>query len=106
MEYSSQKNDAEWEIRIYPGKDGTFTVYEDEGDNYNYEKGAFSTFTMKWNDKKRELHLSARKGEYKGMCKTRKLNVVVVSEGCGTGIENETHGVEAVYEGKEMDIRL
>ncbi len=106
VEYSSQKNDAEWEIRIYPGKDGTFTVYEDEGDNYNYEKGAFSTFTMKWNDKKRTLHLSARKGEYKGMCKTRKLNVVVVSEGCGTGIENETDGVEAVYEGKEMDIRL
>ena len=65
IEYAAQYADAPWEIRVYPGKDGTFSVYQDAGDGYAYEKGERSTFDLTWNDKKHTLTISARKGMYK-----------------------------------------
>ena len=64
MQYTSEKTDAEWEIRVYPGADSSFTVYEDAGDNYNYEKGESSSFEIIWNDKNNTLTISDRKGGY------------------------------------------
>jgi alpha-D-xyloside xylohydrolase len=74
------------ELRIYPGADGEFTLYEDEGDNYNYEKGSFSTIQMTWNDGARRLTLGDRKGGFPGMLKDRTIRVVLVSEKRGTGV--------------------
>lgn len=65
IEYAAQYADAPWEIRVYPGKDGAFSVYQDAGDGYAYEKGERSTFVLSWNDKKHTLTISARKGMYK-----------------------------------------
>jgi alpha-D-xyloside xylohydrolase len=62
---------------VYPGANGTFTLYEDEGDNYNYEKGVYSTITIKWNDKGRSLTIGKRQGEYPGMLKSRQFTIVL-----------------------------
>ena len=72
--------EKEWdqlEIRVYPGANGSFVLYEDEGDSYNYEKGAYSTITFSWNDKVRKLTISARKGDFPGMLKSRQFTVVL-----------------------------
>ncbi len=65
------------EIRIYPGADTDFTLYEDEGDNRNYEKGACSRISFHWNDKTRTLKIGARKGSYPGMPESRHFQIVL-----------------------------
>ena len=60
---------------IYPGCNATFLLYEDEGDNYNYERGAYSTIEMKWDNKKRTLTIDSRKGNFPGMMTNRKFNI-------------------------------
>ena len=76
MQYVGEKAWDNLELRVYPGADGRFVLYEDEGDNYNYEKGAYSTITLQWNDKKHTLTIGARKGEYHGMLQSRTFTVV------------------------------
>ncbi len=76
MQYVGEKAWDNLELRVYPGADGRFVLYEDEGDNYNYEKGAYSTITLQWNDKKHALTIGARKGEYPGMLQSRAFTVV------------------------------
>jgi len=68
IQYSTEKNDPV-EIRIYPGANGEFTLYEDENDNYNYEKGIYALTRFKWDDTKKTLTVEARKGKYPGMLK-------------------------------------
>lgn len=63
IEYSAQYADAPWHIRIYPGADASFTIYQDAGDGYAYEKGERSQFTLSWNDKKQLLTISPRQGQ-------------------------------------------
>ena len=77
MQYVGEKTWENLELRVYPGADGSFTLYEDEGDSYNYEKGAYSTITFKWNDKTRTLTIGQRQGEYPGMLKARQFTVVL-----------------------------
>lgn len=74
-------------MRIYEGADGHFTLYEDEGDNYNYEKGKYATIDFLWNDKARTLTIKDRKGAFPGMLPNRTFNVVVVNKGNGRGME-------------------
>ncbi len=66
-QYIAEKSDAPIELRVYPGKDAAFTLYEDEGTNYNYEKGQYSTIPLKWNDRLGELEIGARTGSFPGM---------------------------------------
>ena len=61
------------------GADADFTLYEDEGDNYNYEKGAFSQIRFHWDDAARTLTIGERKGDYKGMLKKRNFRILVVN---------------------------
>ena len=71
-------NIADWQtldMIIYPGADATFTLYEDEGDNYNYEQGAYSTITLQWNDRKRTLTIGKREGSFKGMLENRTFRI-------------------------------
>ena len=77
MQYVGEKAWDNLELRIYPGADGQFTLYEDEGDGYNYEKGVYSTITFQWSDKSRTLTIGKRQGEFPGMLKTRKFTVVM-----------------------------
>ncbi|MBO4849578.1 MAG: DUF5110 domain-containing protein [Prevotella sp.] len=77
MQYVGEKSWDNLEVRVYPGANGDFLLYEDEGDNYNYEKGVYATIPMQWNDKARTLTIGERKGEYPGMLKQRKFTIVL-----------------------------
>lgn len=107
VQYSTEKKWNNLEIRIYPGADGSFTFYEDENDNYNYEKGAYSTIEMKWDDQKRTLTLGQRKGSFPGMLKSRKFNIVVVAPGKANGDTVTTRFDKTVsYSGKQVVVKL
>ena len=76
MQYVGEKPWDNLELRVYPGADGNFMLYEDEGDGYNYEKGIYSTIPMTWNDKQRTLTIGDRQGSYPGMLQSRQFTVV------------------------------
>ena len=77
MQYVGEKPWDNLEIRIYPGADAEFSLYEDEGDGYNYEQGYYSNIIFTWTDRTRTLHISARQGGYKGMLLDRKFTLVL-----------------------------
>ena len=77
MQYTGEKSWDNLEVRVYPGADGTFTLYEDEGDNYNYEKGSYATITFQWNDRARTLTIGSRQGGFKGMILERTFIIVL-----------------------------
>ncbi len=97
VQYSSEKSWDNLEIRVYAGKEGSFTLYEDEGDNYNYEKGAFSSveFTLKG----RKLKIGARHGSYPGMIESRVFNIRYVD---GEHVVTRTVN----YKGRALKVRL
>ena len=66
VQYAEEKKWDDLEIRIYPGANGKFVLYEDENDNYNYEKGVYSTISFNWDDKKKTLTISDRNGSFPG----------------------------------------
>ncbi len=76
MQYVGEKAWDNLELRVYPGADGQFTLYEDEGDNYNYEKGTYSVIRFGWNDKTHTLTIGERQGSYPGMLSERAFTVV------------------------------
>ena len=85
MEYATERPADTLEIRIYPGADGSFTLYEDENDTYRYEKGQFAVTRLDWKDKKRELIIDDTHGSFPGMLKHRVFHIVLVKEGQGVG---------------------
>jgi alpha-D-xyloside xylohydrolase len=105
IQYTGQKLADTLEIRIYKGADGKYDLYEDQDDNYNYEKGIYSTIKFSWNDAAKILKIEKRKGVFPGMLKTRKFQIVVVSQNHGTGIEL-TEKVEKTieYNGSEKSV--
>lgn len=86
IEYSGQATDP-IELRVYPGADADFTLYEDQDDNYSYESGAHATIPVHWDDVMRMLTLGARQGSYPGMPSGHTFNVVIVSPDHGVGGE-------------------
>ena len=106
VQYSNEKVWDNLEIRVYPGANGTFVLYEDEGDNYNYEKGMFTEITFSYNDASHELTISDRKGEYKGMVAKRLFNVTLVGKGCEGGNKPATKAKVVEYSGKAVTVKL
>ncbi len=107
MQYATEKPEAPYEIRIYPGADATFTIYEDDNETYDYEKGEYATIELLWNDAARTLTIGPRKGSFPGMVKERVLNVVLALPGQNAGIETGTSGVKPVkYAGKPVQVKF
>ncbi len=100
VQYAEEKNWDNLEIRVYEGADGEFTLYEDENDNYNYEKGIYSTITFNWNDAEQTLTINGREGDFPGMLKERTFCFVKVVK--GKDVEDEV--VE--YNGKKVSVKL
>jgi alpha-D-xyloside xylohydrolase len=86
IQYATQSIDP-LEIRVYKGRDGSFTLYEDEGDTYNYENGQRSLIPFTWNETAQTLTIGARTGSYAGMPMNRTFNVVWVGANHGSGVE-------------------
>jgi alpha-D-xyloside xylohydrolase len=107
VQYAEEKKWDNLEIRIYPGANGKFVLYEDEHDNYNYEKGIYSTITFTWDDAKKTLTISDRNGSFPGMLNERSFNIVVVGKNKGVG-ENVTSQADKLitYTGKKVVVKL
>jgi alpha-D-xyloside xylohydrolase len=107
VQYATEKNWDNLEIRIYPGANGEFVLYEDENDNYNYEKGAYALISFKWNDSQKTLTIEDRKGEFPGMLKKRAFNIVMVGNKSGNGVESNTSSSKKItYAGKNVLTRF
>ena len=75
VDYAEQKDWSNLKINIYPGADAEFTLYEDENDNYNYEKGAYSEIKFVWDNNKQQLTIEKRQGKFEGMIKNRSFQL-------------------------------
>jgi len=107
VQYAAEKKWDKLEIRIYEGANGEFTLYEDENDNYNYEKGIYSTIQMKWDDQSKTLTIGERKGSFPGMLKSRTFNIVLVNKQNGTGVTVATKFNKTVtYIGKSKSVKF
>jgi alpha-D-xyloside xylohydrolase len=107
VQYAAEKKWDDLEIRIYEGANGEFTLYEDEGDNYNYEKGAYSTIAFNWNNSKKTLTIGDRKGSFSGMIADRKFNIALVRKNNGTGMGEVVKFDKTVtYSVKKVEVKL
>jgi alpha-D-xyloside xylohydrolase len=107
VQYATEKKWDNLEIRVYEGANGEFTLYEDENDNYNYEKGVYSTITFSWDDAKKVLTINNRKGSFPGMLSERKFNIVKVTSGKGTGMDAvEKYDKVVDYNGMKVMVKL
>jgi alpha-D-xyloside xylohydrolase len=107
LQYATEKPADPLEIRIYPGANGEFLLYEDENDTYNYERGAYSTISFKWNDKTRKLFISKRNGSFQGMLTERNFRIILVGKGKGHGVEiTQVPDKTLLYNGQELTIQL
>ncbi|MBR2127715.1 MAG: DUF5110 domain-containing protein, partial [Bacteroidales bacterium] len=88
------------------GADGEFVLYEDAKDGYAYEDGGYTTIRMTWNDKRRELTIHDRQGNFPEMLKDRVFRVILVGEGAGLGLDNESAGTEVRYNGSRIKVTL
>lgn len=96
QQYADEHPDAPYIIKVYPGADATFTIYEDAGDGYDCERKGYVTYTLHWDDSHHQLSISARKGSYKKMVKRRQLTFVMP----------DGHQQTVVYDGKKTIVTL
>jgi alpha-D-xyloside xylohydrolase len=105
VEYAAEKPADPIELRVYAGAGGDFTLYEDENDNYDYEKGVYATIPMHWDDAARSLTIGARQGRFPGMLESRTFRVVFTGEGHGVGIGQTAQPDKVVqYSGQPVTV--
>jgi alpha-D-xyloside xylohydrolase len=105
IQYAEQDPGGPIELRIYRGSDGSFNLYEDSGDSYDYQKGEHSVIPIRWNDQTATLTLGARVGSFPGMIQQRQFRVVLVRDhhGVGEAVSSDADR-EVSYQGKELRI--
>ena len=106
VEYASEKSAAPVVLRIYRGADSNFNLYEDEGDTYDYEKGAHSIIPIRWNESTATLTIGDREGSYPGMPVTRSFRLVLVGKDRGAGAAMDEKGVDLQYNGSAVSTIL
>ena len=100
IQHTGEGGDSPLELLLYPGQDGHFTLYEDEGDNYNYEQGMFARIPLDWDDRHQQLTIGSRQGSYPDMPASRTFRLTIVSEGNAQPDDTQTQSF--VYSGQEM----
>lgn len=106
VQYATEKKWDNLEIRVYPGADGEFVLYEDEFDNYNYEKGAYTTIPFKWDNAKRQLTIGDREGKYNGMLDHRKFTIILMAGEPAIGDNNIDNGKVIDYAGQKVTMNF
>lgn len=107
MEWSDEKKPELINLYVYEGGNADFMLYEDEGTNYNYEKGKYATIDIKYNENAKTLTIGQRKGSFDGMLKDRRFNIVVVSKSKQQPLNVENpQGKLVKYSGKSVTIKL
>jgi alpha-D-xyloside xylohydrolase len=94
------------ELRVYAGADADFMLYEDEGDNYNYEHGAYSAIPIHWDDKAGTVTIGDRYGSFPGMLDHRTFHILRVTEGHGVGIAPAKPDASVEFDGKAISVHL
>jgi len=106
LQYASEKTADPIELRVYPGADGTFALYEDDGESYQYENGAFATIPISWDERAHSLTIGPRQGRFPGMLDQRTFHVVWVRSGHGVGVDPTADPDEVVtYGGDAVTVR-
>ncbi len=107
IQYCDEKPAELINLYVYAGSDGQFQLYEDEGVNYNYEKGKFSTIDITYDDASKTVTIGQRKGSFNGMLKQRRFNIVLVTkeEGKSLNLDNP-EGTLVTYSGKSISVKL
>lgn len=98
-QYADQKSAEPIELRVYPGADGQFELYDDQGDGYGYEQGQHTTTLLSWNDRQRVLTIGARQGRYAGMAEQQRFKLV-----CGAATSKGSQMI--VYTGAARTVPL
>ena len=105
MEWSDEKPAELINLYVYAGQNGSFQLYEDEGTNYNYEKGKYATIDITYDDAAKTVSFSTRKGQFPGMLKNRQFNVVLISKDSVKPLNLENpEGKLVNYTGKAVSI--
>ncbi|MVN20259.1 glycoside hydrolase family 31 protein [Mucilaginibacter arboris] len=107
VQYAQEKKWEDLEIRIYPGGDAEFDLYEDEGDSYNYEKGKYSAIHFNWNDLTKTLSIADRKNEFASMLHTRNFKLVLITPQKKFSLQPYSKTDKTVrYAGKKIEVKL
>ncbi len=107
IEYTNQKPDAPIKLLVYTGADGAFKIYEDEGLNYNYEKGKFSIIPLQWSEEDGTLTIGDRTGDFEGMLRERTFEIVFASKNQKVDFDFEKlKGQKVTYTGKMVEIKM
>ncbi len=104
--YTDEQPNAPLELHLYPGQDGEFTLYDDEGDNYHYEQGQFARIRMSWDDAARRLTLHTREGSYPGMSNVREFRIAVEERANPVTSSGGSSLRSVRYDGQEISIDL
>ena len=107
MEWSDEKPAELINLYVYEGQNGCFQLYEDEGTNYNYEKGKYATIDITYDDVTKTVSFGARKGQFDGMLKNRRFNIVFVSKDAPKALNlDNPEGKMVNYNGKAISVTL
>lgn len=106
LQYTSEKTPKKITVYVYAGANGNFTLYEDEGINYNYEKGKYTTIEFNYSDINKTLTIGNRKGSFNGMLEKRTFNIVYVNNSQPKGYDPDAKGLVVEYNGYRQIIKL
>ena len=107
MQWSDEKPAELINLYVYAGKNGSFQLYEDEGTNYNYEKGKYATIDITYDDAAKTVSFGARKGQFNGMLKNRQFNVVLITKDSAKPLNLENpEGKLVTYNGNALNVQL
>ena len=108
MQWSDEKKPELIDLYVYAGKDGSYTLYEDEGTNYNYEKGKYAVIDFKYDDARKQITIGARKGSFDGMLQKRRFNIILVDQKKqqGVNLAKSPKGKVVKYSGQAMTVKL
>ena len=106
IQYSDEKQPENITLYVYGGKNASFTLYEDESVNYNYEKGKFATIPFTYNEASKTLTIGAREGSFDGMLQNRTFNIVLVDKSQPKAYNPDAPGVQVKYSGEEQSVKF
>ena len=108
MQWSDEKKPELIDLYVYAGKDGSYTLYEDEGTNYNYEKDKYAVIDFKYDDAQKQVTIGARKGSFDGMLQKRRFNIILVDQKKqqGVNLAKSPKGKVVKYSGQAITVKL
>jgi alpha-D-xyloside xylohydrolase len=106
LQYSNEKKPDTITLYVYGGKDASFTLYEDEGTNYDYEKGAFSNIVFNYSEKNKTVTIEKREGKFPGMLQQRFFRIMYITKDKPSVLDFNVKGKLVKYKGNRIQVSL